>query len=90
MTLFGIREKFSAKGLSGKCSGFGLNPKLKTIGVNAVDVAGVATPQYLTCRGRLVLTTLPNILTSVVFFSFSGTSEYRKSLSFSPAIRPVY
>ena len=89
MTLFGIREKFSAKGLSGKCSGFGLNPKLKTIGVNAVGVAGVATPQYLTCRG-VVLTTLPNILTSVLFFSFSGTSEYRKSLSFSPAIRPVY
>jgi len=34
------------------------------IGVNA---AGVATPQYLTCRGRPVLTT-PNILTSVLFF----------------------
>ena len=45
-------------------------------------------PQYLTCRGRPVLTT-PNILTSVLFFPFSGTSEYRKSLSFSSAMRPV-
>ena len=26
------------------------------IGVNAARVAGVATPQYLTCRGRPVLT----------------------------------
>jgi len=34
------------------------------IGVNAAGVAGVATPQYLTCRGCPVLTT-PNILTSV-------------------------
>jgi len=33
-------------------------------GVNAAGVAGVATP---------------NILTSVLFFRFSGTSEYRKS-----------
>ena len=38
------------------------------IGVNAAGVAGVATPQYLTCRGRPVLTT-PNILTSVLFFT---------------------
>ena len=28
-----------------------------SIGVNAAGVAGVATPQYLTCRGRPVLTT---------------------------------
>jgi len=28
-----------------------------TIGVNAAGVAGVATPQYLTCKGRPVLTT---------------------------------
>jgi len=27
------------------------------IDVNAAGVAGVATPQYLTCRGRPVLTT---------------------------------
>jgi len=47
-------------------------------------------PQYLTCRGRPVLTTPSNILTSVLFFPFSGTSEYRKSLSFSSAMRPVY
>jgi len=38
------------------------------IGVNAAGVAGVVTPQYLTCRGRPVLTT-PNILASVLFFS---------------------
>ena len=37
------------------------------MGVNAAGVAGVATPQYLTCRGRAVLTT-PDILTSVLFF----------------------
>jgi len=59
------------------------------IGVNAARVAGVTTPQYLTCRGRPVLTNL-NILTSVLFFPFCGTSEYRKSLSFSSAMRPVY
>jgi len=59
------------------------------IDVNAAGVAGVATPQYLTCRGRPVLTT-PNILTSVLFFPFTGTSEYRKSLSFSSAMRPMY
>jgi len=42
------------------------------IGVNAAGVAGVATPpQYLTCRGRPVLTT-PNILTSVLFFFTSA------------------
>ena len=39
----------------------------------------------MTCRGRPVLMT-PNILTSFfLFFPFSGTSEYRKSLSFSYA-----
>jgi len=44
------------------------------IGVNA---AGVATPQYFDkCF--------------ILFFLFSGTSEYRKSLSFSSAMRPVY
>jgi len=36
-------------------------------------------PQYLTCRRRPVLTTSPNILTSVLSFPFGGTSEYRKS-----------
>jgi len=30
-----------------------------TMGVNAAGVAGVATPQYLTWRGRPVLTTPP-------------------------------
>jgi len=34
---------------------------LRTIGVNAAGVAGVTTPQYLTCRSRLVLTTPPPI-----------------------------
>jgi len=38
------------------------------IGVNATGVAGVATPQYLTCMGRPVLPT-HNILASVLFFS---------------------
>jgi len=42
--------------------------QLCDIRVNAARVAGVATPQYLTCRGRPVLTT-PNIFTSVLFFS---------------------
>ena len=40
---------------------------VERIGVNAAGVAEVATPQYLTCRGRPVLTT-PNILTSVYFW----------------------
>ena len=54
------------------------HPTVVNIGVNAAAVAGFAThPQYLTCRGRPVLTT-PNILTSVLLFPFSGTSEYRK------------
>ena len=43
---------------------------LIAIGVNDAGVAGVAILQYLTCKGRPVLTT-PNILTSVLFFSFS-------------------
>ena len=38
------------------------------IGVNAAGITGVATPQYLTCTGRPVLTT-HNILASVLFFS---------------------
>ena len=54
------------------------------IGVNA---AGVVIPQYLTCRGHPVLMT-PNILTSVSSFPFNGTSEYRKSLSFSVSVLP--
>ena len=32
----------------------------------------------------------PNILTSVLFFPFSGTSEYRKSLSFSVVLAIVF
>jgi len=54
-----------------------------TIGVNAAGAAGVATPQYFTCRGRPVLTTPPIFWQVFYFFPFSGTSEYRKSLSFS-------
>ena len=38
-----------------------MTQKFEYIGVNAARVAGVATPQYLICRGRFVLTT-PNIL----------------------------
>jgi len=40
-------------------------------------------PQYLTCRSRTVLTTPPVCWQVFHFFPFSGTSEYRKSLSFS-------
>ena len=40
-------------------------------------------PQYLTCRSRTVLTTPPVCWQVFYFFPFSGTSEYRKSLSFS-------
>jgi len=47
---------------------------LESIGVNDAGVAGVATPQYFDV---------------FYFFPFSGTSEYRKSLSFSSAMRPV-
>jgi len=35
--------------------------QLENGSVNAAGVAGVATPQYLTCRGRPVLTTPPPI-----------------------------
>jgi len=57
-----------------------------SVGAIGVNAAGVATPLYLTCS--VVLTT-PNILTSVLFFPVSGTSEYRKSLSFSSAMQKL-
>ena len=53
-----------------------------TIGVNAAGAAGVATPNIWPA-GVVLCWRPPNILTSVLFFPFSGTSEYRKSLSFS-------
>ena len=56
------------------------------IGVNA---AGVATPPIFDLHGSSGVYDPPNILTSVSFFPFSRTSEYRKSLSFSSAMLPV-
>jgi len=38
------------------------------IGINAAGVAEVVTPQYLTCRGRPVLTTPPPIFSQVFYF----------------------
>jgi len=53
------------------------------IGANAAGVVGGRDPQYLTCRGRPVLTTPQYFDKCFIFFPFSGTSEYRTSLSFS-------